>query len=131
MVPESTIVEILDKEIPDLTYNINFENGKISGLISGVEAVTQAVYKILSTERYAHLIYDWYYGVEMEKLIGKSREYILASIDSTISDALLADDRVKGVNGFTIGEVEKDELPISFIVNTIYGDITITMEVII
>lgn len=39
--------------------------------MDGMEAVKQAVYKILQTERYKYVIYDWNYGVELEDLLEK------------------------------------------------------------
>ena len=54
-----------DAEQETRTYRIDFENGCISGMIDGLEAVKQAITKILLTERYKNLAYSDDYGCEV------------------------------------------------------------------
>lgn len=47
-------------------------------------------------------IYSWNYGVELEKLFGEGiTPYLQARIRNAIEDALLADDRITQVDGFS------------------------------
>ena len=57
--------------LPSRTLKINHDNLTISGTIDEIEAVEQAVFLILTTERYFWLIFSWNYGVELHDLIGK------------------------------------------------------------
>ena len=59
--------------LPSYTYQV--KNGRIHGYIDGLEAMRQAVEKILLTERFEWVIYSSNYGVELERLIGKPVSY--------------------------------------------------------
>ena len=61
--------EFQTEQFANKTYKINFEEKRIIGEIDDLEAVKQAVYKILHTERFNSLLYSWDYGVEFENLI--------------------------------------------------------------
>lgn len=54
--------EDFEKEIqPTKTYFLNTDNNTITGYCDGKDAMKQAIYKILNTERYDYLIYSWNY----------------------------------------------------------------------
>ena len=59
-------VEVIEQ--PSLCHRMIFDDGRISGECDGVEAVKQAIYNILNTERYQYIIYSWNYGVELKDL---------------------------------------------------------------
>jgi hypothetical protein len=99
---------------PSLTYRLDVEQGRIRGMTDGVEAVKQAVYKILETERYAHPIYS---GYGMDRRIGPEQE-------RCVKEALLEDDRIINIVDYKT-VVNGDEASIQFTVVTLYGDITI------
>ena len=131
MVPEQTD-EMLELEIatqPTLTYKLDFESKRISKKIDGLDAVMQAVMKILYTERYSCVIYSGDYGVELEKLIGKDYDYIVSDIERIITEALTVDDRVTSISDLQIEKVATDAMRITFTVNTIYGSRRVTQEV--
>ena len=44
---------------PGLTYRMDMEGGSVRGHVDGREAVKQAIFRILQTERYQYLIYPW------------------------------------------------------------------------
>lgn len=92
-----------------------------------LEALRQAVYLILSTERYDWLIYSWNYGREFKELIGQPKEFVLPELKRCISEALLQDDRVTAVDGFefTMG---KDTVHAAFTVRSIFGDMEVETE---
>lgn len=107
---------------PSLTYALDIEHGRIRGRVDGVGAVRQAIYLILNTERYAHLIHSWNYGVELKELIGQPKEYALPEIKRCITEALLQDDRITAVDGFSF-ENGKKAVHVTFTAHTIFGDL--------
>lgn len=128
MLPELNVINQVDNTMPSYTYNINRNTNRISGYIDNKEAIIQAVYLILQTERYESMIYNWYYGVEVDNLIGKNRDYVTSELERTIREALLEDDRITEVTDFSI-KYEKDVATVQFLVQSIVGDIEIEWEV--
>lgn len=110
---------------PSLTYKLDFENKIVQTvMVDEKEALKQAIYKILHTERYAYDMYDWDYGVEMADYIGQDIDEVLPDIQNAIEDALTADDRIESVDYIEV-EREKGKLYISMQINTIYGDLEV------
>ena len=95
-------MEKLEKRtMPSLTWKINEEKAEVRGETNELDAMRQAVSKILQTERYRYAVYDWNYGVELEDLYGKNVSYVIPELKRRIEDALLADDRVTAVTDFS------------------------------
>ena len=117
------MMKIEKKKIPSLTWKINEGKAEIRGDIDELEAMRQAVYKILETERYRYAIYDWNYGIELEELYGKNVTYVIPELKKRIEEALLADDRVTAVTDFTFIQ-EKGSVKADFVVHTIFGQVT-------
>ena len=113
--------------LPSYTYQV--KNGRIHGYIDGLEAMRQAVEKILLTERFEWVIYSSNYGVELERLIGKPYYFVKADLERTISQALLVDTRIKSVQNFFIEQPTKDSLLCVFEVHTISGLFKVEKEV--
>lgn len=131
MIPSITALteEITETTYPGRTYKITFGNtDRIDGYIEDLEAVKQAVYLILSTERYQYIIYSWDYGVELLDLIGQPMPYVMSEIPRRITEALTQDDRIIDVKDF---EFEKNhtKLHTTFTVVTSLGDLPTEMEV--
>lgn len=103
------------------TYGIDFDTGRAIGTTDGLEAVKQAVYKILQTDRFAHLIYDANYGSEINGLQGQSQGYVRSEIDRLIREALLQDDRISSIENMQI-EIVGDEAAATFTVVSNYGN---------
>lgn len=120
---ELNMESIQKKIIPSLTWKINEERAEVRGTVDELEAMKQAVNKILQTERYRYAVYDWNYGVELEELYGKNVTYVIPELKKRIEDALLADDRVTAVTDFSFDQ-EKDSVTAAFQVHTIFGEIT-------
>lgn len=130
MIPK-TDDDLLTLEVetqPNLTYALDIEHGRIRGMVDNLESLRQAIYLILSTERYAYLIYSWDYGVELVELIGKPKEYALPEIKRCITEALLQDDRVTAVDGFEF-ETGKETVHVTFTVHSIFGDLEVETDV--
>lgn len=120
---EWNMTGIEKRTMPSLTWKISTERAEVRGTADGLEAMRQAIWKILRTERYRYAIYDWNYGVELEELYGKNVTYVIPELKRRIEDALLADDRVTAVTDFSFSQ-EKDSVTAAFLVHTIFGDVT-------
>lgn len=128
MLPELNSVNQVDDSMPSYTYNINRNTNRISGYIDNKDAIIQAIYLILQTERYESMIYNWYYGVEIDGLIGKNRDYVTSELKRCIREALLEDDRITEVTDFSI-TYTNDTALVQFLVQTVIGDIQMEWEV--
>ena len=130
MIPEG--LDIKNIEIitqPSLQHKMNLSDSFIAGKSDGKEGLKQAVYKILSTERYENVIYSRNYGVELKDLFGQPVKTVLPVIESRITEALLQDDRITAVDGFTFDTSIKHIVSVSFTVHSDLGDINVTNEV--
>ncbi|MDU1966855.1 MAG: DUF2634 domain-containing protein [Clostridium perfringens] len=131
MIPKFNFVvsEIEDTVQSSKTYRIDSFNGRITRKIDELEAIKQAIFKILQTERFENVIYDAIYGVELVGLIGKPKEFVKSDIERVIKEALSVDERILGIENFNIVDDVKENLKIEFKVNSIYGDIKLESEV--
>ena len=135
--------------IPSRTYKLNTENllskysiqgnyltveaevytDRIAGFVDDIEAIKQAVYHILSIERYAYAIYDDNYGVELEQYIGQDFEYLSATIQETLNEALTQDDRIFDVEVTNVEKTDDNSALVEF--NVLTRNDEIEMEVIV
>ncbi len=111
---------------PSLDWRIDLEKNIISGNIDETESVRQAVYMILSTERYTKPIYTWNYGIETYDLYQSNKTYIIPQLQSRIMAALYQDDRIQEVSNFKF-DVQGSVYHVSFDVRTVF-DTTIAAE---
>lgn len=121
--------EFQTEQFANKTYKINFEEKRIIGEIDDLEAVKQAVYKILHTERFNSLLYSWDYGVEFENLIGKDYDFILGDLQRRIEEAVLQDDRIERIENVTVNKKQNDSIDVSFVVVSKYGNITMGVNI--
>lgn len=116
-----------EEEEPSLTYALRED--KIIGRYDELEAVKQAVVKILNTERYEHEIYSWDYGIELKELIGKDMEEVIFQVDTKIKEALIQDDRIEDVTDFEMEQLSSHTLHVSFKVISTKGDFESEVDV--
>lgn len=131
MTPEQE-VDLTNMEIenqPSLTYRLDFDRKRIGGKVDNEDAILQMVMKILYTERYAYVIYSSNYGVELDRLIGQEYDFIISDLERTITEALLADDRILSITDFTTEQTAIDRMAVSFRVNSVVGATNISTEV--
>lgn len=125
ILPQGAIIknhlEIEEIIQPSKTYKINFENGRIVGFCEDVEALKQAIYLILNTERYQYLIYSNDYGSELKNSIGKDKDITESEYKRKIKEALMQDDRINNVDNF-IFNYDKDGVEAMFTVFSIYAN---------
>ena len=101
--------------LPSKTYSIDIDTGDIKGKIDGLEAVKQAILKIINTGRFKHPIYSYNYGCEIHDLIGMdlTNGFLMAELERMIKEAVEYDDRVDTVHSFNI-TTNEDNIYISF-----------------
>ena len=122
------LMEFAIEEQPSRTYKLDIDRGRIRGMTDEADAMLQAVYLILSVERYQYPIYSYNYGVELADLIGQPKDYVMSEAKRRITEALTQDDRIESVDGWAF-ETTKKSVIVTFTVHTIFGDIETTKEV--
>jgi len=129
MIPNASIdVEISSEGTLETSRTYKLYSDKIQGYTDGLEAVKQAIYKVLKTERYEYPIYSFNYGIELENLLGKDPVYVQIELKRRIRECLLRDDRITEVDNFKF-EVNGDEIKCTFDVHSIFGNFTASREV--
>ena len=91
-------VEVVEQ--PSLCPRMIVESERIIGQCDDVEAIKQAIYNILNTERYQYIIFSWDYGVELKDLFGKPIDYVMPEVERRITEALVQDDRIDSCDSF-------------------------------
>ncbi len=129
MIPRASIeIEIAPEEVIETSRTYKLSSDKVQGYTDGLEALKQAIYKVLNTERYEYPIYSFNYGIELENLLGKDPVYVQIELKRRIRECLLRDDRITEVDNFQF-EVNGDEIKCTFDVHSIYGKLTISQVV--
>ncbi|MCB4302770.1 DUF2634 domain-containing protein [Clostridioides difficile] len=105
-IEDVSIINFNVRQEPSKTFKLNTEKSKIDGICDDVEALKQAIFLILNTERYEHLIYSWNYGVELNDLIGEPVSYVIPELERRIKEALIQDDRIENVDNFEFQNVK-------------------------
>ena len=129
-------IDLLTQDIEEVkfegrTYKVEVMDGeedRINGFVDELESIKQAIYLILSTERYKYIIYSWDYGVELVDLIGKPIPYCMAEIPRRVKEALLVDNRIENVTDFQFEHIGKT-LHTTFTVVTNVGNVETRLEV--
>lgn len=123
-------VDFSFEQEPSLTYAMNTDKNIFVGKVDSVEAIRQAVLKIINTERYEYEMYSWDYGIELKDLYGKDLPYVMSEVKQRIIDALTADDRIESVDDFEIEKIKHGKFHIKFTVTTaLQDDFSIESEV--
>ena len=114
---------------PGYTHKLDTEKNVVAGFVDNKEAYRQAVYKLLNTERYDHVIYSTDYGVELRSLIGMPIYYVVPEIERRVTEAVMQDDRTVSVYGFTFDTSKRGVVSVTFTASSIYGDVEIKKDV--
>lgn len=135
MLPEESdgiFADIVDTTLPSKTYRVGYDykgTTNFNGYRYALDAMQQAIYKIIHTERYLYPIYSWNYGIELEDLFGKPTPYVFAELPRRIEEALMADERITKVYGFDLSHDRRGNVLCKFKVDTIYGTVEAEREV--
>lgn len=126
MIPSASAFLEKDFEIeeqPTHTYKMNLETKLVRGYADELEAMKQAIYKILLTERFQYIMYSGNYGIETLDLYGQPISYVCPELERRITEALLWDERISGVENFEFDFPKKGEVHVTFTVKTVFGDV--------
>lgn len=127
--PTATIpADLTITENVEATKTYKLSTSSIQGYVDNLEALEQAIYKELNTERYENPIYGFVYGIELESLLGKDQTYVQVELKRRICECLLRDGRIENVDNFSF-TVSGDEILCTFNVTSIYGELKLTKEV--
>ncbi len=124
MIPKTVSFDANTFEIteqPTLTHRMDREKEYIRGKTDEIEAMKQAVYKILMTERYGSIIYGGNYGIELADLFGQPVSYVCPELERRITEALLWDSRIESVSNFEFDLSKKGVVAVRFKVQTVFG----------
>lgn len=116
-----------DDQSPTNTFKV--ANGRIRGMTNELDAMQQAVDKILKTERFVYQIYDEQYGNDLPELIGESINYAESEAERMIVEALEADDRINNVEITKCEQSSSDAITVEGYANTVYGKVGFESEV--
>ena len=112
------------------TWRVDWRANTIRGaMVEGREAIEQAIYMILQTQRFGFRIYSWDYGFEMDQLLGRSEAILHSECQRLVTEALTADDRIKAGEDFKIHQTARRSAEIEFTAVTSGGDIFVKTEV--
>ena len=118
------LTEDLEVEsLPSKNYMMHIDRNRISGFCDKQDAVKQAIYKILNTERYQYVMYSWNYGIELLDLYGEPVSYVCPELERRITEALTWDDRIQSVDNFEFNISKKGEILVTFTAHTVFGDV--------
>lgn len=121
MIPEDIIIKVKeDTEHPSTTFRVDFLKNKIIGKTDELEAVKQAVFLLLSTERNYSAIYNDY-GIKLDDIIGQDINLAASELKRRIIESLKEDDRIIDAQDFTFNEINEG-LEVEFTVVSIYGN---------
>lgn len=116
-------------EQPTLTHRMDREKEYIKGKTDETEAMKQAVYKIMMTERYGSIIYSGDYGIELKDLFGQPVSYVCPELERRITEALTWDKRIESVDNFEFDLTKKGVVSVRFNVQTVFGSFDTEKEV--
>lgn len=132
MVPAA--ISVLDVEIevegqPTFTYAMRLNGDRVQGYTDQLEAMKQAIFKIINTERYKYLIYGWNYGIELADLFGEAVSYVCPELERRITEALSTDDRILNVKDFEFDYPKRHVVHVTFSVETVFGEVKVEKDV--
>ena len=116
-------------EQPSKTHKMDLREMTVRGYTDELEAMRQAVYKILMTERFQYIMYSENYGIETVDLYGREISYVCPELERRIIEALTWDERIDGVDNFSFDTSVKGVVHVFFTVHTVFGDIDAEREV--
>ena len=93
------------------------------------DAMKQSIDKMLHTERFTWPIYTDNYGIELQNLIGQDIDLVISEIERVITETVSTDERIIGLENFSITQESRSSILVSFFVSTIYGQVKIEQEV--
>lgn len=115
---------------PIQEWSLDTETMQLGEISQNLGSIAQDIQFYLSVERNKWPIMSSNMGVEFDDLIGKDEAYVKANVKRRIQGALSIDDRVNAVSSFRFDKPSPDMLVVSFVVETILGDIQMTTNIV-
>lgn len=113
--------EVEENEVSS-TYKMRLTQLTINNKTDGLDAMIQAIYKVLNTERFENPIYSYNYGVELIDLYGEDPAWVCPELKRRIHEALTQDERIQDVDDFDF-TVEHNVITVRFTVHTTFGNV--------
>lgn len=106
------------------------EETRLDGLVDNTEALRQAIWHIVHTERYSYPgILENSEGIELEQFIGESFLYFRAKVYQVFSDAILRDDRVRSIRLISTSNPWPTIAHAEFEINSVFGPFIMGFDV--
>lgn len=112
---------------PSKTYRLDMKHKRVIGFVDHLDAVKQAVYLILQTERFEYLIFSAKYGYEGNGMVGRDLLFVKSEIQRRIRESLLQDDRIEEVIDFEISFL-RDTALVKFTVVSRFGEFDMEVQ---
>lgn len=107
---------------------LGVEECRLQGRCDGIEALRQAVFLLLQTERGRWPVFSAGFGVDLQGLLGQPAAYVIPEAERRLREALLQDDRVLAVEDFQFARQGR-RLTVGFVVRSVYGDMQAEVEI--
>ena len=125
MIPARGFSGVVAEQQPSLTFCMEDDKQRVRGTCDNIDAIKQAIYLLLSVERYTCPLVSWDYGVELADLIGQPITYCVPQIEKRIREAIEQDDRITRVYDFEFDVTKKGIVATKFKVDTTAGTVAI------
>lgn len=134
MIPNTGVPQEQFEKLMDAYENKKYSNkdfrlvgNRIKGYVDNEDSLAQAIYFMLSTERYQYITMSDKIGVELWELYGETDLIVELSLSSTIREAILTDDRVEEITSLEIERTERNCFKVVVEVLSNIGE-TVTVE---
>ncbi|WP_101774005.1 DUF2634 domain-containing protein [Peptostreptococcus faecalis] len=137
MIPKTGITQeqfesLIDNNEKNKYQNKDFklrDDNTIGGYVDGIEAVKQAIFFILQTERYSSHTMSDDVGIELYDLYGKDPALIESTLVRLIRECILADDRIESIEDMNLKRVKRGVYEFSATVISNIGEVAVKEEV--
>ena len=104
------------------SFRIDFNQNRLSGMLSGKDFILQSAAAILSTERFCYAIYSDNYGNELLTKLQQGEEISKEQAKRFVEEALSVDQRILSVENFSFSH-QGDSVSLSMTLSTDEGKI--------
>ena len=104
------------------SFRIDFNQNRLSGMVSGKDFILQSAAAILSTERFRYAIYSDNYGNELLTKLQQGEEISKEQAKRFVEEALSVDQRILSVENFSFSH-QGDSVSLSMTLCTDEGKI--------
>lgn len=116
---------------PSKSFYFDMERGRVSGrTVEGIDEIKQAIAIICSMERGKCPGMPDDFGLELDGILGRKKQFVKANLARIIRKAITVDDRIKDAYDFNFTDLDDNSIHTSFTVE-LESDVTFKTEVII